>query len=114
MDIEVMKFGFQVLEFLLTGGIAIYVYMSNKDRVTNDRIEKLEDDLDEKLDKQGERIATLEAKSEGTPTHDDLSHLHEKINAVNASISTLAGEFSGVRNLLNTIHHHLLSNGGRQ
>lgn len=112
MDIEVMKFGFQVLEFLLTGGIAVYVYLSSKDRVTNDRIEKLEDDLDDKFEKQGERIASLEAKSEGTPTHDDLAHLHEKINNVNASISTLTGEFTGVKNLLNTIHGFLL-NGGK-
>lgn len=113
MDIEFWKFGFQVLQFLITGALAVYVYLSNRDKVTNDRISKLEDDLDDKLDGHGERIAKLETRTENSPTHDDLSGIHEKINAVSASISTLSGEFTGVRNLLNTIHQYLLQ-GGKQ
>lgn len=113
MDMEWLKFGFQVLQFLLTGGIWIYVYLSNKDKVTNDRIGKLADGIDEKIDGHGERISKLETHVTGSPTHDHLAEIHEKINLVGKDIGTLSGEFAGVRNLLNTIHHHLLS-GGRQ
>lgn len=108
-----MKLGFQVLQFLMTGGVGIYVYLSNRDKVTNDRIGKLEDDIDEKMDDQGQRIAKLEVRAESSPTHDDLSGLHEKINDVNASINSLAGEFGGVRNLLNTLHQYLLNGGNK-
>jgi len=71
MDLELAKFLFQVLTFLMTGGIGVYVYLSNKNKVTNDRIGKLEDDLDAKLDGHIERIVALEAKAESSLTHDD-------------------------------------------
>ena len=112
MDMEVIKFGFQVIQFLLTGGVMVYVYLVNKDKVTNDRIERLEDDLDEKLDGQGERIAKLETRADGQPTHEDLSKLHEKINTVSKDISNLSGQFIGVNTLLQTIHRHLMKQGG--
>lgn len=111
MDMESMKFGFQVLQFLMTGGVGIYVYLSNKDKVTNDRIGKLEDDLDTKLDGQGERIAKLETRSENSPTHSDLGDIHEKINDLTAIVGDLSGQFKGVNNLLQTIHEHLLKGG---
>ncbi len=108
---ELMNFGFQVLQFLMTGGVGIYVYLSNKDKVTNDRIGKLEDDLDVRLDGQGERIAKLETRSENSPTHDDLGKIHEKINGLRADVGDLSGQFKGVSNLLQTIHEHLLKGG---
>lgn len=99
-----LSLGFQILQALLTLCIGIYVYVSNKNKVT-------EDDFDERLDRHGLRITKLETRAENSPTHDDLKSIHEKVNQVNTNISTLSGEFSGVRNLLNTIHHHLLENG---
>jgi hypothetical protein len=108
MDMEWVKFGFQVLQFLLTGGIGIYVYLSNKDKVTNDRIGKLESDLDTKLDGHIERIVALETKSESSLTHNDLADIHEKINKIGSDISSLSGKFTGVSNLLDTLHNYLL------
>lgn len=113
MDLELAKFLFQVLTFLMTGGIGIYVYMSNKDKVTNDRIGKLEDDLDKKLDGHIERIVALETKAESSLTHNDLADIHEKINKIGTDISTLSGKFTGVSNLLDTLHNYLL-HGGKQ
>lgn len=103
-----MKFGFQVLQFLLTGGIGIYVYMTNKDKVTNDRITDLEKDIDKKSDDHGERIAKLEARVEKAPTHDDLAKLHEKINEVSACVNRLEGEFIGASRTLQLIHETLM------
>lgn len=119
MDMEVVKFGFQVLQFIATAGVGFYVYMSNKDKVTNDRIDtmqkgigekfvKLEDDLDDKLEKQGERIAGLEAKTGGAPTHTDLSRIHEKINEVSNGMSALKGEFTATNRTLQLIHETLM------
>jgi hypothetical protein len=108
IDIELAKFLFQVLTFLMTGGIGIYVYLSNKDKVTNDRIGKLEDDLDLKLDGHGERIATLESSA---IKHRDLAELHEKINSVSGDMKTLSGEFSAVRNLLMMLNEYMVKGG---
>lgn len=108
MDMEWLKLSFQVLQFLLWCGTSFYVYMSNKDKVTNDRIGKLEDDLDIKLDGYGERIATLEAKTGGAPTHADLAGIHEKINEVSGSMKELKGEFTATNRTLTLIHETLM------
>lgn len=92
MDMEWVKLGFQVLQFLLTGGVGFYVYLSNKDKVTNDRIGKLEEDIDDKFKTYGERIAKLETASENAPDHKDISKVYDSINALAATVNQLVGE----------------------
>ena len=91
MDFEYIKLGFQVLQFFLTGGCCIYVFMSNKDRVTNDRISKLEDDFDSKFDQQSNRVSKLEGHIANAPTHDDLAKMYDKINETSDCVSRLEG-----------------------
>ena len=105
---ESWKFAFQILQFLLTGGLAIYVYLSNKDKVTNDRITTLEGNINDTSGNHGQRIAKLEARIDKSPTHDDLANLHEKINEVSGQMKELRGEFSGARNTLQLIHETLM------
>lgn len=108
MDIEALKFGFQVLQFLLTCGVGFYVYMSNKDKVTNDRITKLEDGLDKRLDNHAERIAKIEARAESAPSKADISALHEKINQVANQLSSLDGEYKATNRTLQLMHQTLM------
>lgn len=96
MDIETAKLLFQVLQFIITGAIGVYVYLTAKNRVTNERIGKLEKDLDGKLDDHGERIAHLEAHAEQAVTHDDLGKVYEKINAVDVKVSAQGGKIDGI------------------
>lgn len=112
MDIETLKFGFQVLQFLATGAIGVYVYISNKNRVTNDRITGLENDLDARLDGQNERVAKFEEALQHAPTHADLSGLHKRITEVGGDVKLLRGEFKGSKHTLDLIHEHLM-NGGK-
>ncbi len=111
MDIEFWKFSFQVLQFLITGALAVYVYLSNKDKVTNDRIGKLEDDLDIKLDGHGERLSALEVATESAPNHEHLGNLHEKINTVDVKVSGIAGRIEGIDATLRQLMNHIVSKG---
>lgn len=77
------------------------------------RFKRMEEDLEGKAPHYNERISYLEANAKKSPTHDDLSELHEKINGVSNDISELTGAFGGVKTLLETLHRHLL-NGGKQ
>lgn len=104
MDLELAKFLFQVLTFLVAGGTGFYVFMSNKDKVTNDRIEKLEDDIDEKFEEFGQRVATLEAG----PGRRDIGELHNKINLVSGDMRELKGKFDATNNTLSLIHQTLM------
>jgi hypothetical protein len=112
MDVLWVTFWVQLAQFLMMCGIGFYVYISNKDRVTNGRIGKLEKDLDRKLDGHIERIVAVETRSEAALTSTDLNGIHEKINKIGNDINLLSGEFSGVRNLLNTLHTFLLGRRG--
>ena len=109
MDHQDIALAFSGANFILTWGVALYMYMANKNKVTNERITRLEDDFDGKLDTHADRLARLEARAEQAPTHEDLAGLHEKINSVASGVNSLGGQFEGVKNLLNTIHQHLLT-----
>lgn len=103
--IEEMSLGFRVLEFLMVSALSFYVYISNKDKATNARIDAMEKRLDDKLDGHVERITKLE----GGPTHGHLDEVHERITDVAVNISTLSGEMLGMKTVLNLIHEHLLN-----
>lgn len=107
MDLELAKFLFQVLTFLMTGGIGIYVYLSNKDKVTNDRIGKLEEDIDTKFDTYGERIAKLETN----PNHADITKVYESVSALAATVNQLVGENRGQSDTLKLILNQIAVKG---
>lgn len=111
MDMEWMTFGFQVLQFITTGGIGVYVYLSNKDKVTNDRIGKLEDELDDKFNGQGERIAKLEAVSMAAPSHNDIAKVYESLNTLAATVNQLVGENRGQSDTLKLILNQITTKG---
>lgn len=98
----------------LDARFAVQDEMRKQREITMDeRFKRMEEDLEGKAPHYNERISYLEANAKKSPTHNDLSELHEKINGVSNDISQLTGEFSGVRNLLETLHRYLL-NGGKQ
>lgn len=111
MDIETAKLLFQVLQFVITGAIGIYVYLTAKNRVTNERIGKLEKDLDEKLDDHGERIARLEAHVERAVTHDDLGKVYGTIKGVDGKVSAIGGQLTGIDATLRQIVARIISKG---
>lgn len=69
-------------------------------------------DIDKQLSDHRERIGRLEATAENSPTHDDLSDLHDRINGISEGVSTLSGEFKGAKHTLDLIHEFLF-NGGK-
>lgn len=111
MNIEEMKLAFQVVQFILTGAIGVYVYLTNKNKVTNDRISAFETDVDKKFDDHGQRITRVETLVGNVPSHSDLADLHEKINEVAGSMQQLRGEFSGAVRTLQLIHETLMERG---
>lgn len=113
MDMEIAKLAFQIGQFALTAGVGFYVYMSNKDKVTNDRISKMEDALDSRLDDHATRIARLEERAALAPTHDDLGELHEKTNGISGKLDNVIGQFGQVKALLGVIHEYIL-NGAKK
>lgn len=111
-----------------------WMYMANRDKVTNGRITKLQDDLDTKLaahadrltrmeavsnhDKtlqlEGccanitERVASLEQHAEDAPKHGDLARLHARIDEVAGAIKRIEGESTAQTRILNLVYESLI------
>lgn len=111
IDFQLLNFGFEVFQSVATACVGIYVYLTNRDKVTNDRITNLEDGVDKRLDSHSDRLARLEEAVQHVPTHEDLGDIHTRINDVAAGLSTLTGEVNGMHTTLNLIHQYLLNGG---
>jgi hypothetical protein len=113
MDYAALDFWWKVAMTAMNVGMGLYLYLVNRNRVTNERIGKLETGVDDRLDNHTERLARLEQDVRHAPTHDDLKRLHARIDEVNNSLKRLEGEFSGANHTLGLIHEHLLKGGGK-
>jgi oligoendopeptidase F len=108
MENRWVEFGFQVLQFILTAGTGFYVFMSGKNKVTNERISKLESHIETKIDEHSERISRLESDVSKSPTHADIVKLHEKLSDLSSALNGLKGEFKGASTTLHLIHETLM------
>ncbi len=105
--LEIAKFAFSVLQFLLTGGIGIYVYISNKQRVTNANMAAMETDIDDRLDDHSGRIARVEEAIKHLPSATDITNLRDLISRVGGDVRGLEGKFNGVVDRLASVQHSL-------
>lgn len=109
--IALISLGVAGANFCLNWGVAFYVHLINKDKVTNEKIKEIREDFDDKLDSHSDRIARLEVLAKNAPKHADLEKIHEKINEVAGSLKELKGEFNGATRTLQLIHETLMERG---
>lgn len=103
MDYEVAKFWLQFFNFAVTVFVGLYVWSSNRHRVTNERISDMEKGFDVRIDTHDMRLAKLEGLVEAAPTHADLAQIHEKINTVAQCSSRMEGEMKSQTDLLRLV-----------
>jgi hypothetical protein len=118
MEVQHIALAISIANFVLTWGVALYMYLANKNKVTNGRIDTLttelntkiedlevdmtkkiaaiDDDFEERLDKHSEDLVGLRKGAEHGPTHHDLGQLHEKINAVDVKVSAQGGALAAI------------------
>ncbi len=111
MEPQTLALTISAANFVLTWGVALYMYLSNKNKATNERIGKLEDDLDIKLDGHADRIAHLEGVTQKAPTHEDLGRLYEKQHETARAVSQMAGEMKGMNETLRLILAQIAQKG---
>lgn len=108
-DVMVWSLLLGIANFILTWGVALYMYLSNKNKATNTRIDAVAEDLTNSIIDHGNRLTQVEARVDGGPKHHDLAELHEKTNTVARELSQLTGAVSGMNRLLCSIDDHLRS-----
>jgi len=96
-----------------------WMYIANRNKVTNARIGQLETEFGEKMDTHGNRLSRLEQDVQHSPTHDDLGKLYERMNglehrlgdridSVNGAIKRIEGENASQTRILNLVYESLI------
>lgn len=135
MDYPLLDFSLKAANLVVSVGVGLYVWLSNRNRVTHARITelqektskslaelkhefnrditRLEDEVDARLDGNGEQLARLEEALKQAPNREELRQIHVRINEVSTQVTQLKGEFAGANNTLNLIHEYLLKGGNK-
>lgn len=122
MDLGWMKFGYEVAVTLVNLIGWAWMYLTNRNKVTNARIGQLETDIGGKMDAYGNRLTRLEQEVQHSPTHDDLGKLYQRMNGleqrlgdrietVNGSIKRVEGENASQTRILNLVYESLITRG---
>lgn len=111
MEPQHIALGISAGNFVLTWGVALYMYLANKNKATNERIGDMERDIDDKFDAHAARIGSMESRLAASPTHEDLKHVHEKLNRVAEDTSRMSGELKGVNDTLRLILARITDRG---
>lgn len=111
MNREDVAMAIAVANFILTWGVALYMYLANKNKATNERIGKLEDDLGGMIDGHADRITHLETVTEMAPTHHDLAQVYEGQKRSDEKLNQLIGETRGQSDMLRLMMAQITKKG---
>lgn len=98
MEYESAKFWVQIVALLINLGIWSFVYISNRSKVTRERIQELEVSLATDFARMDERLKSA-------LSHAELKPVYDRINSVDKQL----GEISGKMHTLDLIHEMLLN-----
>ncbi|MFT3758995.1 hypothetical protein [Thauera sp.] len=122
MDPKELQLWLSIINTLVIWAAAIYTFLANRNRVTNERItslqnsltrnvESLRGDMDSRLDRHAERLTRVESDLKHAPTDEDIKRLHARIDDMAGSLKELGGEFKGANHTLQLIHSYMLQQG---
>lgn len=135
MDYPLLDFSIKFANLAVSVGVGLYVWLSNRNRVTHARITELqektsrsvkelkdefsrdikgmENEVDTRLGGLDQQLARLEEALKAAPDREELRQIHVRINEVSAQVTRLEGEFAGANHTLKLIHEYLLKGGGK-
>jgi hypothetical protein len=111
MDMQLIMAGLGVGNFVLTWGLAAYMYILNQGKVTNGRLAKMEDELSDKAEEHAGRLKALETTMGTQPTHTDIAKLYESINALAATVHQLVGETRAQSDVIRMMVNNVVGKG---
>lgn len=111
MDWDAAKVVLDIFEFIVLGIIAIYVHMRTSNQVTEDKVQAMRKQMDEKFNEHSQRLSRMETAMEKGPTHEDLNRLHQRMDEQAEALHKLVGQFQSANSTLHMISQHLLNQG---
>lgn len=108
MDIGVARFGWDVLQTIITAVIAVYVWWTARSAATKQAI----DQVDDRVDRVVSRLDRVEHTLEHQPDYGDLDALRADLAQTNRNLAEVSAQLQGANNLLNRLHDYLLHDRG--
>lgn len=102
------KLVLEIVQFALYCILGIWLWITNKNKVTNSRISDFQKDVDERFDDQNTRLVTVETKLQNANTPERIGKVHKRLDDLQQSVATQAGEMKGMNKTLDLIHQSLL------
>lgn len=108
-DYSAAKFWWDVLLGLLLLANLLYTWFTTRTKANASAINR----VDSRVSEVVSRMDRLESDVRHLPGHEDLGHLHDKVNSVSQSMEGVRGELSAINRTLTLINDHLI-NGGKK
>lgn len=88
---------FDLVWKVLTGFLAVWIFLEKKNDRTNDRITKLERQLAEDLTTQSTRLTRIEVEIDKQLTSDDMSEVYREMRKVSEAMTQQAVALSALQ-----------------
>lgn len=108
MNWEAMRLAFEVLYAVVVGACAFYVFVTERKRVTEEKLAAEIGAIDDKIVGHATRITRLEEHLKHSITHDDIGKVYDELHVVNGSVQELNGEMKMMRAQVELITKHML------
>ncbi len=95
-DLYTWKFAFDVIQTLVTLGIAFYVWILSKYKVNADKIAQLEDNHNNEINDIRNQLTRLDTAIKHMPNKDSMYNLHNRLNKQSEQLNRMEGEMKGM------------------
>jgi len=104
MDYEAAKFWLEVVMMLVNIALWLFIWNSNKNRVTSEKIAGLELEIENKLEDHAEKLGRMDERLKVSIGHHELKPVYDRMNSMQKELS----EINGKMHTLDLIHEMLL------
>lgn len=110
MDYNGLEFWFQVVQFVATTILGVYVYVANRNVAKTHRVKQFEDQTDKRFENHAGRITRVEEAMRHMPNHADMTRIETGLKEVYGAVEKTNGGMEGLRRAVDVIQQHLLNN----
>ncbi len=136
MNYEAWRFWMGVAQLVGTLAIGVYVWWTNREKITNKRFRALEKDVAKKTSEAAvqsliekhvpgcpnaakavamdSKLTRLEAELRSMPGRTEIQHLNDNIAELSNDLGKLHGKLGGINRAVDLINEFLINQGGKK
>lgn len=108
LELDLVKTVAIITNLVLTISVLFYTHAKEKDKATKSSIDRVERNLEARIEATNDRVNNLEKEVVQLPSNDEIVRLHERMDKLISSLmetNMLLHEMSGEIKHLTRVHH---------